>query len=704
MADIKWSAFPNGGAMVTGDELVGLRSGANTRFTPVIPTQVQQSVFNFAAATGTNDAFVVNLSPAVTSLTDGLLVSMNSGSLSNLTTTPTLKINALAPVAITTFAGSAAPGDIQTNSSYIFIYDASNNKFELINPSTTTADTFQVQSNGYSYALDSGVVNAYVANILPEQLVTQSGLQIVMTPINTNTGASTLTVNGATHPIVLSNGDALSGGEILINKIYIFIYSSALTSYVLINSAKNTQDAATSITATGGTTILTALSTNTQIINGSTFQVIQMPDTSTLNIGRQFKIINNSTSTTSGFSINDSTGTLMKDCLPGVQYLCTCTSTSDTTFTGWSIAANIFSIKKLGDYGNFQYTGSTPADVFNLYYTQAVVLQNIAFPINGKYYNNLLNVSIQISTPITTTSVNAGNAQVTGTFPFNAGAGLTSLIGNELLTNTNLNLQASTLTTVTLPKYIYNSGNINLGNCTFTTLSLGELIIANIITFNTTTLVSFSIPKCQSIQSNITFTSATALTTFSAPLCQVIAGTISGTATVLTTFTFTVLKYIFVNFTLTAAALTSLSLPALVNMYGTWGTTMALCTSVDLSLLQNVVGAVTASFAALTTLSFPAIVSFGAAVTFTAANLVTFSMGATLKSVGGNWTMTGMKLDQASVDGILVSLAALDGTGGTTAYSSKTVNLSGGTSATPSATGLAAKAVLVARGCTVTNN
>jgi len=66
--------------------------------------------------------------------------------------------------------------------------------------------------------------------------------------------------------------------------------------------------------------------------------------------------------------------------------------------------------------------------------------------------------------------------------------------------------------------------------------------------------------------------------------------------------------------------------------------------------------------------------------------------------------MTGMKLDQASVDGILVSLAALDGTNGTTAYSSKTINLSGGTSSAPSATGLAARTVLLARSCTVTTN
>jgi hypothetical protein len=79
-------------------------------------------------------------------------------------------------------------------------------------------------------------------------------------------------------------------------------------------------------------------------------------------------------------------------------------------------------------------------------------------------------------------------------------------------------------------------------------------------------------------------------------------------------------------------------------------------------------------------------------------------MGGTLKSVGGNFSATGCALNQASIDGILVSLAALDGTGGTTAYSSKTVALTGGTNATPSATGLAAKAVLVARSCTVTNN
>lgn len=68
-------------------------------------------------------------------------------------------------------------------------------------------------------------------------------------------------------------------------------------------------------------------------------------------------------------------------------------------------------------------------------------------------------------------------------------------------------------------------------------------------------------------------------------------------------------------------------------------------------------------------------------------------------------TFTGCGLNQASVDAILVRLSQLDGTNGTTLFGTgRTVNLTGGTNTTPSATGLAAKDVLTARGVIVTNN
>lgn len=87
----------------------------------------------------------------------------------------------------------------------------------------------------------------------------------------------------------------------------------------------------------------------------------------------------------------------------------------------------------------------------------------------------------------------------------------------------------------------------------------------------------------------------------------------------------------------------------------------------------------------------------------TATSLTNFTFGSSLKWCNSNFVTTSNVLNQASVDNILISLAALDGSGSTIAYSGRTVTITGG-AATPSAAGLAAKATLVARGCTVTTN
>jgi hypothetical protein len=180
---------------------------------------------------------------------------------------------------------------------------------------------------------------------------------------------------------------------------------------------------------------------------------------------------------------------------------------------------------------------------------------------------------------------------------------------------------------------------------------------------------------------------------------------VSNTGPALTTFTMPNLTYIVaVGFSPIWAVLVTLSLPSLKLIGGAFAPTLALCTTLTLTSLQNISSNFGLIAASLTTLSLPALLNVGTTFAITAANMTTFSMNAGLLSIGGNFTMTGMKLDQASVDGILVSLAALDGTNGTTAFSNLTVNLSGGTSSAPSATGLTAKATLVGRGCTVTTN
>ncbi len=573
-------------------------SGASLNGIFATKSQVQTQAFNAATATGLNDAFVVTLSPVPAALTDGLLITMDSGSLVNLTSSPTLKVNAFAAKPIVTFAGAPAPGDVQTGSEYIFVYNLANDHFQLINPSTSTADTFQVQSSGYSYALDTGIANAYIANILPAQLTTQSGLQIVMTAINANSAASTLTVNGVTHPILLSNGSALTGGEILLNGIYQFFYSSALTSYILVNpSISFTPSAAQS-----------------------------------------------------GYSF---TGTMINP-----------------------IFFVLFNVSFAGGDQPFQRNliGAIP--------TSTVLVENNITDLNLGNINWIFSSNLTLSST-SVTSFESNNlimvtSQINLTFPL-----VTSMSFPRMVSFNGIAGVMSGLTSLSLPLVEGCGGTFSL--------------VANALT-------SLSFPALTNWGASPFAPTMNALTTLSFPVMVAYGAAFSQTLPALTTLTLTNLVIIAGAFAAIFATLTTLSLPALTTLGATWSTTMALVTTATFTSLQTVVGAVTASFAALTTLSFPAIVSFGAAVTFTAANMVTFSLGSTLKSVGGNWTMTGMKLNQASVDGILVSLAALDGTGGTTAYSSKTINLSGGTSSAPSATGLAAKAVLQARSCTVTTN
>jgi hypothetical protein len=83
--------------------------------------------------------------------------------------------------------------------------------------------------------------------------------------------------------------------------------------------------------------------------------------------------------------------------------------------------------------------------------------------------------------------------------------------------------------------------------------------------------------------------------------------------------------------------------------------------------------------------------------------LANITLPTSLLEVKGNINITSAALTQASVDNILTRMAALNGTNGTTSYNNKTIVLTG-TSASPSAIGLAAKSILEARGCTITVN
>jgi hypothetical protein len=260
------------------------------------------------------------------------------------------------------------------------------------------------------------------------------------------------------------------------------------------------------------------------------------------------------------------------------------------------------------------------------------------------------------------------------------------------------------LTTLSSPLLSYIGNNYQPSiMAALTTLSTPALayIVGSYSPATMASLTTLSIPALSYVGSSFSPNTMGALTTLSAPALAIVAGGFSpATMGLLTTLSIPALSFVGANFNPSAmASLTTISAPALISV------------GADLGRTVFNVGQITlpGGMTALTSLTFPAIEVIGAASSISinivsgSAALSTFTLGSTLRRVEGNVIMTSCALTQASVDSILVRLAALDGTGLTTAYSSKTVTLTG-TSATPSATGLAAKSTLVARGCTVTNN
>ena len=280
-----------------------------------------------------------------------------------------------------------------------------------------------------------------------------------------------------------------------------------------------------------------------------------------------------------------------------------------------------------------------------------------------------------------TTLTYANLAGIRGTSTMTAWPNLTSL-SFPVLTFCGANFGPSTmasLTTFSVPALVYVGSTFNPGTmASLTTFSVPAL--AYVVNFAPTTMGS--------------------LTTLSAPALVYVGSAFTPNAMAsLTTFSFPALAYVASTFNPgTMAALTTMSLPALTSVGVDFARTVFTGGNIAPATMGN-----------LTTLTFPVIEVIGSTSSISVniitavAALSTFTLGSTLQRVEGNVIMTSNALLVASVDGLLVRLAALDGTGLTTAYSSKTVTITG-TSATPSATGLSAKATLVARGCTVTHN
>src|ERR1700690_36752 len=265
--------------------------------------------------------------------------------------------------------------------------------------------------------------------------------------------------------------------------------------------------------------------------------------------------------------------------------------------------------------------------------------------------------------------------------------------------------------------FSYNENNVANG---LTTLTFNDLVgVKGIVIPNALAgLTALSFPNLTFIGGDFTPTSMAALTTLSVPKLTEVVGTLNpAILSSLTTLDLSALKHVGGNFSPTSlAALTTLTLTNLLTIGGSFScSSCASLATISAPALKNASLTFTSNFnlsatgAGLTTINFPALINVGTGMDAHTGNgnIATVTLGAAgmTKLINGNVNFSGQKLNQASVDQILHTIASLDGTGGTTSWGAgKTLTLNGGTNSTPSATGLTDKATIVARGGTVLNN
>ena len=169
---------------------------------------------------------------------------------------PTLQINSLSALPIVRNGGIPLyAGDIVANNVAMLIYNSTLNSYVLQNPIYVVNPT-QVQQSVFNAATDSGSANTYVCGLNPSVGSLTDGLNVLLlAAAHTNTGASTLNVNGTAISIVNLQADALTGGEIVATYDYSFIYNATNNVFVLQNSSLQFDDAIAAINGDSGTVL-----------------------------------------------------------------------------------------------------------------------------------------------------------------------------------------------------------------------------------------------------------------------------------------------------------------------------------------------------------------------------------------------------------------------------------------------------------------
>ena len=206
----------------------------------VTAANIQNQAFTYAVDSGAADAYVIALSPALSSYADGQYVAFRCSTLN--TGASTIDVNGLGAKNIyKDFGAALVGGELLADVIYLLQYSTSVGGYQIINPTLPAFLTVaNLQDNTYLYGTDGGHVTNAIHLTSSSLLDTPVDGSVVYfrNSFAANTGATTLQIgSGSTINIATENNAALVGGELLLNGSYAVVYNSSFSAWVLINSS-----------------------------------------------------------------------------------------------------------------------------------------------------------------------------------------------------------------------------------------------------------------------------------------------------------------------------------------------------------------------------------------------------------------------------------------------------------------------------------
>lgn len=202
------------------------------------------------------NTYVVALSPAATALTAGMVVRFKA---SNTNTGPsTLAVNALTAKALVRRDGAQLSAkDILAGQIVTAVYDGSYFQHVVAlsdNEVSANQATENFRNGCYQYATDSGTANAKSITLSPTITSLVAGLTVRFKNLVTNTGATTLSVNGFTATMQ-KGGNALAAYDMVAGELITAVYDGT---YFQINGANRNAFTSTPTAIGAGNGVLVA--------------------------------------------------------------------------------------------------------------------------------------------------------------------------------------------------------------------------------------------------------------------------------------------------------------------------------------------------------------------------------------------------------------------------------------------------------------